>query len=212
MTYEKTPPQQSIYYSPVDNPVVSEQYGARKAGLWKGAGYHTGVDYNAAANSNARAAMGGTVSAAGYDPGVGYYVNIQTSPGSYYTYEHLNKLLVKNGQKIAGNDLVGYTGNTGKYSHGAHLHMETVRNGQFVSPSQFFSGAQWAANSTAKGADNLTHKAWTYRGAGAVGGTSPSSSPSGVGSSSPSSPSGGSRVSAFKATIGQPTSIMSRVF
>ncbi|UMO76252.1 tape measure protein [Streptomyces phage Tomas] len=65
----------------------------------------------------------------------GRYVVVQN--GNEKTlYAHLSSRSAKTGQNVRSGQLLGYSGNTGN-SSGPHLHFETWRNGQTVSPGAF---------------------------------------------------------------------------
>ena len=78
----------------------------------------------------------GTVLASGFDNVVGNYLVIRYDaarrPG--YTGEvicrmfHFSSLLVRGGQRVTKDTKLGYYGNTGLYSSGAHLHLEVDRD------------------------------------------------------------------------------------
>lgn len=84
---------------------------------------HTGSDWLAPLNSEAYSiTSGATVTATGWHNGNGNYVAIRLPDGSYWSYIHLNKILVDVGQSLREGDVVGLTGNTGSNSRGPHLH------------------------------------------------------------------------------------------
>lgn len=188
---------------------VSARYGQapRNAGQWTGKGVHTGVDYGIASNSAAYAIAGGKVTAAGYDPTVGNYVSLEVAPGKTINYAHLNKVNVKAGQSIKGGEVLGLTGNTGSGSRGAHLHTEYIMNGDFVSPEAFYGSKNipsFAKGTYVPGSKQSLGRAWSYRGAPAIqGGTpsgsaaasTPASTPANIGSRLTSSRSGANIVS-----------------
>lgn len=67
----------------------------------------------------------------------GNFIKIK-HPNEYYTlYAHLEKIYVKNGQKVKRGEKIGYMGNTGN-AYGAHLHFE-VRNpaNQKIDPTYY---------------------------------------------------------------------------
>jgi len=67
----------------------------------------------------------GTVVKNGWHDGMGNYVIIQHSDGLYSQYAHLQaKSGLKETAKISEGNLIGMSGNTGKWSEGAHLHMQ----------------------------------------------------------------------------------------
>ena len=49
-------------------------------------------------------------------------------------YAHLSKRIVSAGEIVRQNDIIGYVGNTGTYSQGAHLHWELHQDGKPIDP------------------------------------------------------------------------------
>ena len=101
----------------------------RKPGKWA-AGYHTSVDIACPVGTAVYATIGGDVrtqSRGGsrfYGSAYGTMVVINDdTDGSDWMYCHLSRVVVREGQKVATGQLIGYSGNTGN-STGPHLHME----------------------------------------------------------------------------------------
>ncbi|EOY5444324.1 murein DD-endopeptidase MepM [Cronobacter turicensis] len=94
---------------------------------------HKGVDFAMPQGTPVLAVGDGEVVMAKRSGAAGYYVAIRH--GRTYTtrYMHLNKLLVKPGQKVKRGDRIALSGNTGR-STGPHLHYEMWINQQAVNP------------------------------------------------------------------------------
>ncbi|WP_338365695.1 peptidoglycan DD-metalloendopeptidase family protein [uncultured Pseudoalteromonas sp.] len=94
---------------------------------------HRGIDYAARTGTPVVASGNGKVIKAGYSKYNGNYVFI--SHGTQYVtkYLHLNKKLVKTGQKVKQGDKIGTVGSTGRVT-GAHLHYEFLVNGVHRNP------------------------------------------------------------------------------
>ncbi|KPZ52407.1 MULTISPECIES: peptidoglycan DD-metalloendopeptidase family protein [unclassified Pseudoalteromonas] len=94
---------------------------------------HRGIDYAARTGTPVVASGNGKVIKAGYSKYNGNYVFI--SHGTQYVtkYLHLNKKLVKTGQKVKQGDKIGTVGATGRVT-GAHLHYEFLVNGVHRNP------------------------------------------------------------------------------
>lgn len=91
---------------------------------------HNGVDLGNAKNTPILAAASGQViiaKSSGWNGGYGEYIVISHPNGMQTLYGHLNSLNVRQGQKVAKEDVIGYMGSTGD-SSGVHLHFE-VRGG-----------------------------------------------------------------------------------
>jgi murein DD-endopeptidase MepM/ murein hydrolase activator NlpD len=94
---------------------------------------HRGIDYAARTGTPVVASGNGKVVKAGYSKYNGNYVFI--SHGTQYVtkYLHLNKKLVRTGQKVKQGDKIGTVGATGRVT-GAHLHYEFLVNGVHRNP------------------------------------------------------------------------------
>lgn len=94
---------------------------------------HRGIDYAARTGTPVVASGNGKVIKAGYSKYNGNYVFI--SHGTQYVtkYLHLNKKLVKTGQKVKQGEKIGTVGSTGRVT-GAHLHYEFLVNGVHRNP------------------------------------------------------------------------------
>ena len=112
---------------------------------------HTGIDLTKFNNAPIESFTEGTVvqmssdfkpnsGAVGNKDGGGYgnYVFIKDNKGYYHRYGHLNKVDVKNGQKIHKGTVLGLQGNTGN-STGSHLHYEVRKpdNKTPIDPKQY---------------------------------------------------------------------------
>jgi len=70
--------------------------------------------------------------------GYGKQVHINHGFGYETKYGHLDKILVKKGQRLKRGDIIGYSGHSGK-STAPHLHYEVIKNGVKVNPIHYFS-------------------------------------------------------------------------
>ncbi|WP_291973014.1 murein DD-endopeptidase MepM [Candidatus Symbiopectobacterium sp.] len=94
---------------------------------------HRGVDFSMPVGTPVLSVGDGEVVAASRGQDTGNFVEIRH--GRQYTtrYMHLNRLLVKPGQKVKRGDRIALSGNTGR-STGPHLHYEFWINQQAVNP------------------------------------------------------------------------------
>ena len=92
---------------------------------------HTGWDQNAPAGSPIRALAAGRVVFAGPLQIRGNSVFIDHGLSIYSGYAHLSEIDVEVGQRIAGGQVIGSSGNSGR-SSGAHLHWEIVGQGLWL--------------------------------------------------------------------------------
>lgn len=102
--------------------------------VWK---MHTGIDLTAPRGTEIHAAGDGIVFRAGIAGGYGNCVRINHGFGYVTLYGHMNKILVRPGQKVKRGDVIGLVGSTG-LSTSPHLHYEVRVNGQFVNPINFY--------------------------------------------------------------------------
>lgn len=130
---------------PVNDPVVTLNYGEKRAKYAKG--YHTGIDLvSNSGDDDILATRSGYVAVAiasgekkGASPNAwGNYIIINADGGSYsIIHAHLSGILVAEGQYVNKGDKIGIMGNTGN-STGKHLHFEARltpwENGNDVNP------------------------------------------------------------------------------
>ncbi len=86
---------------------------------------HKGIDFiSTSGDKNVRAVCCGVVRTTPYDKnGFGNYISVQQDDGYRALYCHLEKVLVKSGQRINEGQIIGIEGTTGN-STGIHLHFE----------------------------------------------------------------------------------------
>ena len=102
---------------------------------------HSGDDYPAACGTSVYAVLGGTVVSAandgGWHGGMGNYVKIQHTDGTFSVYMHSSNVLVSTGQVVSRGEEIMKVGTTGS-STGCHLHI-TIKNssGNNVAPENY---------------------------------------------------------------------------
>jgi len=99
---------------------------------------HTGVDLTAPRGTRIYAAGDGVVFQAGGSSG-GYGNIVKINHGFGYTtfYAHMQKIIVRPGQRVKRGDVIGYVGSTG-LSTSPHLHYEVRINNKPVNPVNFY--------------------------------------------------------------------------
>ena len=122
--------------SPMDYYYISSKYGYRKDPITKKKRFHPGIDLAGTWHEDVLAPADGTVFFAGINGGYGKMVKIRHKHGIVTTYGHLQKILVKNGQKVTIGNRIGKMGTTGR-STGQHLHYEIWVNKKHVDPFIF---------------------------------------------------------------------------
>ena len=101
---------------------------------------HTGIDFTAPRGTKVYATGDGTVSELKINRGrSGYGTYVKLDHGFTYEsfYGHLDKIYVKEGQKIKRGQVIGEVGNTG-LSMAPHLHYEIRKNGRPINPIHYF--------------------------------------------------------------------------
>lgn len=123
---------------------ISSFFGPRKKpnGVW---GFHSGLDLAACRGTPVYAAGEAVVAEATHMSGYGNYILLVHNEEYKTRYAHLDKILVKRGQKVLCGDLIGKVGATGnvrkssKNGSGAHLHFEVYKQNKRVNPLYFLA-------------------------------------------------------------------------
>lgn len=97
---------------------------------------HTGIDISVPIGTDVRASGGGVVSYSGVMDGYGYIVIVNHDRGTQSYYAHNSQLLVSEGERVSGGQVIAKSGNTGR-STGPHVHFEIRVNGIVKNPREF---------------------------------------------------------------------------
>ena len=120
---------------------VSDWFGPRDP-IWTGYGwsnsFHRGVDFAGPCGSEIYAASGGQVVYAGWNGGLGNWIEIDHGGGIHTGYGHQSGFAVGWGDWVGPGQVIGYVGTTGT-STGCHLHFEVRLNGSQTDPGQFMA-------------------------------------------------------------------------
>lgn len=109
---------------PLDGPrVVSSPFGLRRHPTLGGIRLHTGVDLPVPVGTPVRAVAPGLVVRAGTDDVNGRYVIVDHGYGVTTASLHNSSVLVVEGQRVEGGEVIAASGNTGR-STGPHLHYQ----------------------------------------------------------------------------------------
>ena len=122
--------------APMDYYYVSSKYGYRKDPITKKKRFHPGIDLAGTWHEDVQAPADGTVIFAGRNGGYGNLVKISHKYGIVTAYGHLQKVLVRPGQKVTIGKIIGKMGSTGR-STGQHLHYEIYIDNKHVDPGIF---------------------------------------------------------------------------
>ncbi|GHU36140.1 hypothetical protein FACS1894105_06010 [Clostridia bacterium] len=125
-------------------PYVSSYYGYRIHPISGEKNYHKGVDIALPLGMSIMAGQDGTVTFAGYSGDYGNVVVIENADGLVSKYAHCDTLNVTAGQTVQIGDVIATVGSTGN-STGAHLHLEILKNGQYLNPLLFADAGSYTA-------------------------------------------------------------------
>ena len=114
---------------------ISSYFGSRNDPFSnEGEEFHTGVDFVATIGTNVYAVADGTVTLSKNSrTGYGNEIVINHDFGFSSRYAHLEKILVKEGEKVQRGQLIGKVGSSGR-STGPHLHYEVRYDNKAVNP------------------------------------------------------------------------------
>ncbi|MFZ5945523.1 MAG: murein hydrolase activator EnvC family protein [Bacillota bacterium] len=115
---------------------VTSAYGWRFHPILKSQRFHTGVDIAAPYGSNAIVSANGRVIYTGWQGGYGHTIIVDHGGGMSTMYPHLSKYLVKVGDNVKRNQVIGKIGTSG-WSTGPHIHFEVRINGDHVNPMPY---------------------------------------------------------------------------
>ena len=130
------------FSSPLNYFTISSHFGKRRDPINKRWAVHTGLDFGGIKNSRVYATAPGRVSFAGRNGKYGKLVEIDHGFELKTKYGHLNKILVKRGQKVDYRAKIGLMGSTGR-STGPHLHYEILVKGKHQNPWHFIKAGRY---------------------------------------------------------------------
>lgn len=127
--------------APLKSLHVTSRYGIRKRHPVNGGRnrMHQGVDLRADIGTPVRSSAQGVVKRVVHDKHYGIYVDVKHPLGITTRYAHLSKAMVKKGQRVRANKVIGKSGNTGATT-GPHLHFEIHSKGRAMKPSSYIRG------------------------------------------------------------------------
>lgn len=121
---------------------VSSSFGKRVDPIRGRIAMHSGVDIAGAFKSKVYSTAPGIVKRAGNASAYGRLIEIDHGSGISTYYAHLNRILVRSGEKVKRGQLIGLQGNSGR-STGTHLHYEVRLNNRPVNPSNFLEAGKY---------------------------------------------------------------------
>ncbi len=121
------------FANPIKQGSITSKFGYRISPITNKYSLHTGLDIAAPQNTKIYSAYDGVVVKSEYHKINGNYIVIKHSDNLKTTYNHCNKLLVKEGEKVKKGDVIALVGATG-YATGNHLHFEVLLNNKYINP------------------------------------------------------------------------------
>ncbi len=119
--------------NPLESKNITSLYGYRISPITNKNSFHRGLDIAAPKSTEIYASYNGVVEIADYNDINGNYLVIKHSDSVKTTYNHCDKLLVKQGYRVNKGECIALVGETG-YATGNHLHFEVIVNNSFVNP------------------------------------------------------------------------------
>ena len=124
--------------SPLTVTRVTSGFGRRVDPLNHRHATHEGIDLAAALRTLVHATAGGRVVFAGRRGGYGRMVEVDHGSGVHTRYAHLDRILVRSGQRVTPRQGIGLVGSSGR-SSGPHLHYEIRVDGVARNPARFLA-------------------------------------------------------------------------
>ncbi|HEY2388642.1 MAG TPA: peptidoglycan DD-metalloendopeptidase family protein [Candidatus Binatia bacterium] len=112
---------------------VTSGFGLRHDPITGRTAFHGGIDVAAPRGSAIHAVAGGEVVFSGRRGRAGNVVDVREGD-VISTYAHVQRALVRAGQKVAAGDVLATVGSTGR-STGPHVHFAVTREGQTIDPA-----------------------------------------------------------------------------
>ncbi len=128
---------EEMYNSPLEGELkISANYGERENVVTEKKIFHNGIDFVADKGAKVMSIANGKVRNTGYSATRGNYVEIEHEK-IISEYNHLLKITVENGEKVAAGDEIGEVGSTG-FATGPHLHLSIKdKSENYVDPKEY---------------------------------------------------------------------------
>jgi len=128
---------------PLPDYSITSEFGIRPHPITNKPNLHAGIDIKSQnGDDRVRAVKPGKVLVAGFHGNLGNAILIRHDRGVETLYGHLDKIFVKEGDKIEQDQPIGLVGNTGQ-STGKHLHFEVLVGSYQVDPHKVIQTAQY---------------------------------------------------------------------
>ncbi|MFS8125087.1 M23 family metallopeptidase [Rhizobium sp. BR 250] len=128
--------------NPAPGRAITSRFGNRMDPFLGRPALHTGIDFRAETGADVKSTGAGRVTVAENSGGYGNMVEIDHGQGVSTRFGHLSAILVRTGDRVEADDIIGRAGSTGR-STGPHVHYEVRRNDTPVDPMRFLiAGAE----------------------------------------------------------------------
>ncbi|MFO7610064.1 MAG: M23 family metallopeptidase [Candidatus Krumholzibacteriia bacterium] len=125
---------------PVDTGWLSSRFGFRNDPFTGQQTFHRGLDFSTPVGTPVRVTGDGTVASVQTQRGFGKVVKIDHGNGVTTVYAHLDRILVKKGQRVGRGEVIAHSGSSGR-SSAPHLHYEIRLAGRPVNPISYILDA-----------------------------------------------------------------------
>lgn len=129
---------ETIRYTPLGRPVtgqISSGFGTRLDPMNGEGAHHTGIDIRGKRGENVFATGAGVVIQANRNGNYGNFVMIDHGNGYTSSFAHLERFLVKKGDRVERGQVIGKVGSSGRAT-GAHLHYEVCLKKTPINPAR----------------------------------------------------------------------------
>ena len=116
-------------------PPITSPFGRRTHPVTGNQQNHSGVDLGVPRGTNVFSPASGKVVSVWTDSTCGNGIKISHSRGYETVYCHLDKQIVRSGERVQAGCLIGKSGNTGR-STGPHLHYAIKKDGTYIDPEK----------------------------------------------------------------------------
>lgn len=128
---------------PLQDYAITSEFGIRSHPITNKPNLHAGIDIKSQnGDDRVRAVKPGKVLVAGFHGNLGNAILIRHDRGVETLYGHLDKIFVKEGDKVEQDQPIGMVGNTGQ-STGKHLHFEVLVGSYQVDPHKVIQTSQY---------------------------------------------------------------------
>ena len=129
---------ETIRYTPLGRPVtgqISSGFGTRLDPMNGEGAHHTGIDFRGKRGEKVFATGAGVVIQANRNGNYGNFVMIDHGNGYTSSFAHLERFLVKKGDRVERGQVIGKIGSSGRTT-GAHLHYEVSLKNTPINPAR----------------------------------------------------------------------------